>query len=139
MGGILNACGEPDFLANGEEAATQLDETRREFAELVGVLAEHPQGTWTAAELVDLCGSRGLLAADLGEGSARSLATRMGTIAGRFVQERFPLGDRRQAVFHRLQGRKGSTYRVEVGDEVPNLTGFAEPMPNLGAPAGSAP
>ena len=55
VGGILEACGEPDFLANAEEAATSLDETRREFAELIGVLADHPQGTWTASELVDLC------------------------------------------------------------------------------------
>ena len=52
VGGILNACGEPDFLANAEEAATQLDETRREFTELVGVLVEHPQGTWMASNAV---------------------------------------------------------------------------------------
>ena len=69
VGGILNACGEPDFLANAEEAATELDETRREFTELVGVLVEHPQGIWTAAELAGLCRHHGLLTADLGEGS----------------------------------------------------------------------
>jgi hypothetical protein len=91
VGGILQACGEPDFLANAQEAAAQLDETRREFAELVVMLAGHPQGTWNASELVELCGRHGLLVADLGEGSPRSLATKMGTLAGRFVGERFPL------------------------------------------------
>src|SRR3954470_1267595 len=61
VGGILETNGEPDFLANAEEAASLLDETRREFTELVGVLVDHPQGTWTAAEMVELCGKEGLL------------------------------------------------------------------------------
>ena len=139
VGGILNACGEPDFLANAEDAATQLDETRREFAELVGVLVEHPQGAWTASEMVEFCGHHRLLSADLGEGSPRSLATKMGTLAGRFVNEEFPLPGGRQAVFHRSEGRKGNIYRVEVRDEVPNLDAFAEPLPNLGELVGSAP
>ena len=77
----------------------------------IGVLVEHPQGTWTASELVELCSKHGLLAADLGEGSPRSLATKMGTLAGRFVGERFPLGDGRQAVFHRSDDRKGKSIR----------------------------
>ena len=131
--------GEPDFLANAEEAATQLDETRREFTELVGVLVEHPQGTWTASELAGLCSRHGLLTADLGEGSPRSLATKMGTLAGRFVDERFPLSDGREAVFHRTADRKGNIYRVSVEEEVPNLDVFAEPLPNLEIAIGSAP
>ena len=77
---------------------------------------EHPQGTWTAAELVDLCGKQGLLKADLGEGSARSLATKMGTIAGRFVGETFPLADGRNAIFSRTAERKGNIYRVASPD-----------------------
>ena len=117
VGGILNACGEPDFLANAEEAATELDETRREFAELVGVLVEHPQGIWTATELAGLCHRHGLLTADLGEGSPHSLATKMGTLAGRFVNERFPLTDGRTAVFHRTAERKGNIFRVFVDEE----------------------
>jgi hypothetical protein len=138
VGGILNANGEPDFLANADEAASLLDETRREFMELIGVLVEHPQGIWTASELVELCVKHGLLAADLGEGSPRSLSTKMGTLAGRFVTERFPLGDGRQAIFHRSDGRKGKVYQVYVEDEVPNLDGPAEPMPNLENSTGSA-
>ncbi|MGE0769301.1 MAG: hypothetical protein AB7L90_22895 [Hyphomicrobiaceae bacterium] len=114
VGGILHACGEPDFLANAEEAAAVLDETRREFAELIGVLADHPRGTWTSAELVELCGRHILLAADLGEGSPRSLATKMGTLAGRFVGERFPIAGGREAVFHRSANRNGSVYQVAV-------------------------
>lgn len=138
IGGILNACGEPDFLANAEAAATELDETRREFAELVAMLADHPQGTWMAAELVDYCKKHGLLLGDLGDGSARSLATKMGTIAGRFVAEPFDLAGDRTAVFHRQQDRKGNVYRVVLQDEVPNLRTFAEPLPNLEKMAGSA-
>ena len=42
IGGILAANGEPDFLDNAEEAATQLDETRRDFHELVSALIGHP-------------------------------------------------------------------------------------------------
>jgi hypothetical protein len=114
VGGILEACGEPDFLANSGEAAALLDQTRREFEELVSVLVEHPQGIWTAAELVELCGKHGLMAADLGEGSPRSLATKMGTLAGRFVGERFPLSEGHEATFHRSDGRKGSVYQVLV-------------------------
>jgi len=121
VGGILEVAGEPDFLANAEEAAATLDETRREFAELVAVLADHPQGIWTASELVELCEKHRLLAADLGEGSPKSLQTKMGTLAGRFVTERFPLGDGRQVVFRRSDGRKGKVYQVFVEDESPSL------------------
>jgi len=139
VGGILATAGEPDFLANAEEAAAQLDETRREFTELVGVLADHPQGVWTASELVELCGKHGLMTVDLGEGSPRSLATKMGTLAGRFINELFPLTDGREIKFHRSDSRKGKVYQVFVKDEVPNLGAFAEPMPNLEIEAGSAP
>jgi hypothetical protein len=68
-----------------------------------------------------------------------SLATKLGTLAGRFVTERFPLGDGRQATFRRSDGRKGKLYQVCVEDEVPNLDGFAEPMPNVENATGSAP
>jgi hypothetical protein len=138
VGGILETCGEPDFLANADEVAALLDETRREFADLVGILADSPQGAWTASELVDLCNNRSLLIADLGDGSPRSKATRMGTIAGRFVDERFPLSDENEAVFHRETDRKGNIYKVYVDDKVPNLSGFAEPTPNLEMILGSA-
>ncbi len=139
IGGILEACGQPDFLANAEEAAAVLDETRREFTDLVEVLVEHPQGVWTASELVELCAKHGLLKTDLGEGSARSLATKIGALAGRYVAESFRLADGRVATFHRSEGRKGKIYRVFVVDQVPNLEAFAEPMPNLRIEPGSAP
>ncbi|MFZ1936147.1 MAG: hypothetical protein WCB27_13115 [Thermoguttaceae bacterium] len=139
VGGILMANGEPDFLANADEAAAVLDETRREFSELACVLVEHSQGTWTASELVGLCQRNGLLTIDLGEGTPRSLATKMGTLAGRFVDEHFPLNDGREAVFHRTAERKGNIYRVSVEEKVPNFDVFAEPMPNLEIAIGSAP
>ncbi len=127
VGGILEANGEPDFLLNAAEAATQLDDTRREFAELVAILAEHPRGIWTATELVELCSQHGLLTAALGEGSERSLATKMGTLSGRFVTESFPLEDGRSATFRRIETRKGFAYQVFVKDESPNPDPTAEP------------
>ena len=114
VGGILHACGEPDFLVNAEEVATQLDEVKREFAELVEVLVGHPQGTWNASELVQLCHGNSLLLNHLGNGSTRSLATKMGAIAGRFVEERFECADGTAVQFHKENGRKQSLYRVSV-------------------------
>jgi len=138
VGGILEACGEPDFMANAEEAVAQLDETHREFAELVDILADHPQGVWTSTELVELCGKHKLLSTDLGDGSERSQSTKMGTTAGRFIGDCFSLSDGRQATFLRLTDRKGNVYRVSVVEAVPNLGTVAEPMPNLVSVAGSA-
>jgi hypothetical protein len=114
VGGILEACGEPDFLDNAAEAASLLDDTSREFTELVGILVKQPEGAWTAAELVDLCSREGLLTTELGGGSQRSMATKMGTIAGRFVAERFPIKDGSFAEFNRSESRKGNVYRVCV-------------------------
>lgn len=139
VGGILQANGEPDFLINAEEAAAQLDDTRREFTELVEVMVEHQQGNWLAAELVTLCHTEGLLKAEIGEGTPRSLSTKMGTLAGRYVNERFGTSDGRQVLFLREDGRKGKLYRVAVVSETPNLEPNAEPLPNLIEAIGSAP
>jgi hypothetical protein len=138
IGGILEANNEPDFLSNAEAAAAELDETRREFAELVLAMSESDQGTWTAGELVSLAGRCGLLKAELGESTSRSQATRMGNLAGTFIGERFEPAQDRTLVFHRSADRKGNVYRVEVFDKVPNLGPFAEPLPNLPNTEGSA-
>lgn len=138
VGGILEFNGEPDFLANAEHSAAQLDETRREFEDLVSRMVDEARGNWTATELVDYCARNGLLAAELGEGSERSKATRMGTIAGRFIDETFELSDGSEIRFIRSKERKGNLYRVTIL-EVPNLSGFAEPLPDLDLDQGSAP
>lgn len=138
VGGILEFNGEPDFLANAEEAAAELDDTRRDFSELLTVLVDHPQGNWTATELVELCLRERLLTELLSEGSPRSLATRMGSVAGRFIDETFDIPDGRCAAFRREKDRKGNVYRVVVLENVPNLDAFAEPRPNLAETAGSA-
>src|SRR5262249_9468701 len=65
VAGTLAPAGLPDFLATADAAAAELDDTRREFAELVAVMAGHPQGTWTAAELAALAVSRGLFPGEL--------------------------------------------------------------------------
>jgi hypothetical protein len=121
VGGILQVAGEPDFLANAEEAATQLDDVRREFTELVTILVDHPQGTWTAAELVDLAGRHKLLQESLGDSSPRAQSTRMGIIAGRFVAERFAQTSGSTATFHRGDDRKGKFYYVRNEGEMPNV------------------
>jgi hypothetical protein len=121
VGGILAEAGEPDFLGNAEEAATQLDAARREFTELVALLADHPQGIWSAGELTELAGNHGLLLQELGEGSPRSKSTLMGLLAGRYVDESFKLPDGRTATFKRSDGRKGVLYELDVADEVPNV------------------
>ncbi|QDU44598.1 hypothetical protein Mal52_30830 [Symmachiella dynata] len=131
IGGILATCDRQDFLSNADESASELDETRRDFSELISLIANHSQGTWTASQLAQLCGKHGLLVADLGEGSPRSLATKMGTIAGRFVAEPFLHNDGRAVVFQRSTDRKGNIYRVSFENNVPNLSPSAEPLPNL--------
>ena len=123
VGGILHACGEPDFLANADEAAASLDESRREFAELVTVLADHPQGVWKAVELVEQCVKHQLLSAHLGDGSVRSKATKFGLIAGRYVQERFPLPSGATAVFQREADRNGTVFRVGIVSDCGTLDG----------------
>lgn len=114
VGGILECNGDPDFLANSEEAATQLDDTRREFSDLVATLAEHKQGNWTAKELVEVCDKHDLLQDELGDGSSRSKATRLGKIAGRYVSECFDLSSGRVATFFRFEQRNGNSYRVGI-------------------------
>jgi hypothetical protein len=138
VGGILEFGGEPDFLANAETAAAALDDTRREFSELVELLVDHPRGIWTPTELAEVCAKNGLLGEVLGSGTARSQSTKMGNLAGRYIDVTFDLPDGRQAAFRRSPDRKGNVYHVGVV-EVPNLGAFAEPMPNLEKMAGSAP
>lgn len=139
VGGILEACGEPDFLANADEVASTLDEGHLEFSELVEALAQHPQGIWTSSELVEFCRNRKLLTFGLGEGTPRSQSTKFGTLASRFQSESFILDDVRTATFHKTTGRKGSLYQVLVHEKVPDLGQIAEPMPDLQLPQGTAP
>lgn len=114
IGGILAANRRHGFLDNADEAASDLDETRREFVELVAMLIDHQQGNWVAAELVTQCQKDGLLSNDLGNGTPKSLATKMGVIAGRFVNEEFTLPDGRVVAFRRDEGRKGKLYSVAL-------------------------
>ncbi|MBP3954868.1 hypothetical protein J8F10_06175 [Gemmata sp. G18] len=125
VGGILAHAGLPGFLANAETAAAELDDTRREFAYLVGVLADHPQGTWTAAELAALVHEHGLFPTEFKDLSPRAVATRLGILAGRYVGVRFPLSRTRWAVFHRSEERKGNVYRVAITDETDSATSAA--------------
>jgi hypothetical protein len=114
IGGILEANGEPDFMINADDAASEMDETRREFEELVTTLAKHPQGIWSSSELTDLANKNFVLQSELGDGTPRSQTTRMGKLAGRFVGERFKLDDGTYAVFKRIFNGQYNQYQVFV-------------------------
>jgi hypothetical protein len=114
VGGILNANGEPDFMENAEDAATEMDDTRREFEELVAALAKHPKGIWSSSQLTDLANQKLLLQTELGDGTPRSQTTRMGKLAGRYVGERFFLDDGSFAVFNRSFDGQYNQYQVFV-------------------------
>lgn len=114
VGGILAHAGRPGFLANAAGAAAELDPVRREFGHLVALMADSPQGAWTAAELAALAAREGALGDELRDLAGRGAATRIGMLAGRFVGTAFPLPDGRTATFHRVDGRKGCTYHVAL-------------------------
>lgn len=126
VGGILEANGEPDFMINADEAASDLDSTRREFHELVEVMARHPQGNWTASELTNLACDQFLLQAELGEGTPRSKTTRMGKLASRFIHERFPLDDEEHAVFTRSRDGQYNRYQIYRISSRENLSDLLE-------------
>ena len=116
VGGILQVAGYPDFLANADTAALDMDETRREFAELIAILGEMEAVERSAAELAAIAIQRGFLRSELKDCTPRAAATRMGIIASRFVGEPFALSSQRSAILRRSADRNGSTYHVEVQD-----------------------
>ena len=74
VGGILSVNGLQDFLGNAEIAAEELDNTRREFVYLVGLLADHAQETWTASEMAELVTQNGLFSNEFKDHSPRGQA-----------------------------------------------------------------
>jgi len=114
VGGILDVAGLPGFLANAEQAKAELDDTRRQFGELVELMVERPQPTWTATDLARLCGEQHLFEDQLDPHRPRSRATRMGLIAGAFDAEPFELADGRKVTFASDDGRKGTVYLVRI-------------------------
>jgi hypothetical protein len=114
VGGVLQTAGIPDFLANADTAAEEMDESRRDFAALIAVIADLPRMERTAGDLATIALSNGLLQSALGDGSQRGHATRMGILASRFIGDPFPLPDDQFAILRRIDGRDGSVYSVEV-------------------------
>lgn len=117
VGGILQVAGEPDFLANLDQAAKEFDPISADFAELVEIMANDPRGWWGPAELVTLAEVKELFSAEFHSGSARSKAIRMGKIAGRFIDERFGLCDSRTAIFRKRSTQRHPGYAVEIEDD----------------------
>ncbi len=114
VGGILRHAGVDAFLANADEAAREHDPVRRDFTELIALLADHPQGTWTAAELANYAVEQGLFADEFRNATPRAQAIRLGILATRFVDEPFPVRRCRLAIFRRGTDRNGTVYRIEV-------------------------
>ncbi|MEQ9588027.1 MAG: hypothetical protein RJS97_08745 [Parvibaculaceae bacterium] len=128
LGGILQACGEPDFLANADEAAEQFDETLRDFHELVVHMVENPRGHWTAADLTKVCTSCELLGPDLGTGSERSRATRFGKLAGRFIHVSFEMPDGVNVEFVRDPTSRATKYHVTIPADVADVAATVRPL-----------
>jgi hypothetical protein len=113
IGGILAACGEPDFLADADQVASDLDNTRQDFAALVERMVIHTAKFWTSNQLVELARTNSLLLSDLGDGSPRSQSTRMGLVCGRYVGETFRMPGGSEVTFRTRECRDGRLYHVE--------------------------
>lgn len=113
VGGILQVARLPEFLVNAESAAVELDDTRREFAVLLELVASASADVRTATELVALAKGHRLFADEL-NCSEHAAVTRIGMTAGRYLGERFKIGSDRIAILRRDVGRNGAVYRVEV-------------------------
>jgi hypothetical protein len=114
VGGILDATGEPDFLANVDESAHSFDRQRQEIGELVCAMMNEPDRYWRTGELVSLAETTGLLGDDLGDGSHRSKTTRMGIVLSRYVRETFDIGNDTCATLNYRTDQHAKTYRAEV-------------------------
>jgi hypothetical protein len=122
VGGILHVAGEPDFLANADEVAAEMDVTRRDYEELVKIIADNPRGSWSAGELAGLAIENKLFRSTIeSENSKQSQATSMGFILKRFSvmqgkdgAERIKLDDGRSAAVYWSEVRNGKSYVVYV-------------------------
>ena len=112
VGGILAANGFPDFLANAAEAATELDPGRRDFADLVAVLADHPQGTWHAADLAALADRLGLFADDWKDLGGAGPGDPDGPVRRPVRRRAVRPGRRPDGRVREDRDRKGTVYRV---------------------------
>jgi len=116
VGGILATAGEPDFLGNQEEVASEMDTVRRDFDELVTQMYHHQQGNWTAGELAELSKKHGLFDDVLSDGSSRAQAIRLGKLAGRYSRELFTVAGR-SIRFIREDDSHKKTLCYRVADE----------------------
>jgi hypothetical protein len=105
---------EDSALANLDQAAREFDPVGADFAELVEVMADDPRSWWEPAALVSLAEIKDLFSVEFRSGSSRSKAIRMGKIAGRFVDERFDLGDSRTAILRKRSTQGHPGYAVEI-------------------------
>ncbi|QDT55937.1 hypothetical protein Pan44_39850 [Caulifigura coniformis] len=111
VGGVLEANGRTGLLANVEEIERTLDPVRADFEQLVQAAIARATAPSTASEWLSLAQSHSLLSAELGGGTAKSQATKMGGLLTRFSNERFvaPTGD-----LVTLRGRSSGSNKTYV-------------------------
>ena len=117
VGGILQATGYSDFLANLDEAAAEFDQQRQDVSEMVAHMAMEPDQEYRATDLVEVCETAELLAGDISGGkkirSARSKSTRLGVVMSQYVNEQFEVIEGKYAI---LRTRKLGGYTMYYVD-----------------------
>lgn len=121
IGGILQACDDPDFMENADEAAEEFDSTRAAVAEFIEILANvRAADGWSSKQLVWAADQHELLKEELGSGSDRSRSTRMGKLLSRFAAmseehaERFKISKERTAMLIKESKKDGAVYKVGI-------------------------
>lgn len=116
VGGILEHSGFRSFMANAEDAQEELDDTRREFGALIEALVDSPEAAWTSTDLAVVAERERLLRDQLGEGNARSKATKLGLLASAYDRTTFTLSDGKRATLQKRSDGKRTQFVVDVED-----------------------
>lgn len=112
LGDILSHAGLEGFLSNSDKAANELDEVRRDFMQLLKLMAADHKQHWHATNLASIALTNQLLTSELGGtkfANARAVATKMGQIATRFVNECYTVEYERE-----VEGTKKGQTRLET-------------------------
>jgi hypothetical protein len=125
IGGILSEAGEEGFMANAAEASERFDPARQEFADLLALMAGTGALVWTAGQIAAYASAQSIFLDELGDGSARSQATRLGLILGRYLNcvskdkglsesHAVDIPGGRTALLTREDGKDGKLYRIKI-------------------------
>lgn len=126
IGGILQVCGEEDFLANQGEAEAAMDPFLREFRDLVEEVVKDRPGERpkTPADWAVAAGTHKALGFNDDTKSIKSKATKMGMLISRFVDESFEFVEPDFVVTYALRAedsRKGKVYLIKEVERAPRF------------------